>query len=130
MNTRAQTNAFNHKPGDGLHYITDNFRILENGDVSYGETSEGCCILNAHVLCSVFELPPFWELWNKIYPKDPMSMDDAATIIDGALKFTELCEPQIPDNTTAVLEDLESVGYPEFAEAIRSELCKRGINTS
>lgn len=108
---------FKHKVGDGLHYITDNFKTFPDGNFQLGDTSEGCILFNLEVILSNNGIPyTVNDLWNQVYPDDFMAEEDIAYIVGTAVEFAEAFDPTSPDNIADALRDVEAMGCPELAD--------------
>lgn len=112
---------FNHMPGDGVHYINNNARSFPDGSTQEGDTSDLCILLNLELILahngSDMSVP---DLWNGVYPEDFMSEQDFGFILSVSIDGCGDFDPTAPDNITAVLDDLVSMGCPELAEAAKS----------
>jgi hypothetical protein len=108
---------FKHKVGDGLHYITDNFKTFPDGTFQLGDTSEGCILFNLEVILSNNGIPyAVNDLWNQVYPDDFMAEEDIAYIVGTAVGLAEAFDPTSPDNIADALRDVEAMGCPELAD--------------
>lgn len=123
-----KTVAFKHSVGDGLHYITDNFRTFSDGSFQLGDTSEPCVLFALEVLLWRHNLPYLLqELWSEVYPNDFMALEDAAYILGPAVLFTESFDPHSPENIRDVLSDLAAIGCPELANRVKQLLEEKGV---
>lgn len=112
-----------HSPGDGVHYITENFRVFPNGNFQLGDSSEGCILLSTHlVLTNNGVTQSIVDIWNMVYPDDPMSDADFTQIVYCALDFTEKFNPKDPVNIGLVLNDLKSMGCFDLASHVEALL--------
>lgn len=120
---------FKHNVGDGVHYITDNFKVFNNGEIQYGDTSDVCILLNLEIVLSHntkdLSVP---DLWNAVYPNDPMSDDDMGYISFSAIDYCEDFDAKSLDNIASVLDDLRRMGCPELAEYATTALQDAGVS--
>ena len=123
----APAATFPHHVGDGRHLITDTFIVFDNGSCQFGDPSDVCVILHAHMLCTTFRLPSIWALWTEVYPNDPMDRDDAACILSEAKPFTAPCDPTNREDRAAILLDLRAIGCEALALHIQLLLADKGI---
>jgi hypothetical protein len=83
--------------------------------------------MNLHLLCSRFDLPQFWELWNLCYPNDPMDFDDAVTIIGAAVGHMVYANPNVPDDRADIIKDLRDIDRTELASLVTDLLDQQGV---
>lgn len=107
--------AYTHSPGDGFHYIHPD-----------GYTSENCILYTLHVVTFRYNLPGVADLWNTVYPDDPMSFDDTAAIIASALPYINNFQPVSPDDVSAVVDDLRAIRCDELADHVTVLLRNKG----
>jgi hypothetical protein len=124
----GDTIFFNHKVGDGVHYVNDNFKTFKNGTFQLGDTSDVCILLNLEVVLSKNNVPnTVNDLWNLAYPDDFMSEEDIAYIVFSATEYADDFDPSSPDNITSALDDVRAMGCPELADLAKTELQAIGI---
>lgn len=114
--------AFKHSVGDGLHYITNDFHVYENGAFQFGASSEPCVIINAQIICSLYNLPSLVELWNIAYPNEEMTNEDFNEMYYYAAKYTNRFLPHSPEDLADALDDLEAIGRMELADLLRMKM--------
>lgn len=123
-----KTIHFNHRPGDGLHYVNDNARSFPDGSTQLGDTSYLSILLNLETILahsrSTLSVP---DLWNTAYPDDFMSDVDFGFIIVTAVTNTDRFDPSSPDNITAVIDDLRSMGCDELADVAIDHFRSAGL---
>jgi len=124
----TETIVFNHRVGDGIHYITDNPKKFEDGTEQLGDTSEVCIILNIETLLSRHNIEySFNDFWNFVYPEDFMSEADMAYIVYTAIDFTEPFETDSPDDISLAIEDVRAMGCPEVAGFVETLFIDLGL---
>ena len=84
-----------YKAGTGLHYINDNFLVFHDGTYQFGDTSDTCILTNASLVLSYYGLPQLWNVWNSVYPDDPVDQEDTDFFIEQSLPFMEKCDPSV-----------------------------------
>lgn len=113
----ADFNFHKHQVGDGVHYITDHHQVHEDGTEQFGDTSEVCILRTVQAI--LFENNTgltMGDLWNAVYPDDPMSEDDLAVILTNAQPFTEPFDATNQENISAVVYDLREMGCGTLAD--------------
>ena len=107
-----------HRPGDGLHYVSEQFVVFPDGSFQEGGTSEPCILRNVAVLLESHHLPDLHLLWNSCYPDDPMCPADVADLITLAAPFTHPFQPERAADITGAIADLEAIGCSALANLI------------
>lgn len=120
---------FKHTPGDGLHYVTNNFRVFPDGSFQYGDTSENCIITMADAVISKHRLGVFVDLWNSIYFTDPISHSDMSYIMASAIPYIDMQKfiSLAPDDIEAVLDDLRCIHLDALADRIKELLVQKYV---
>lgn len=118
---------FNHKVGDGVHYITNKPVALAGGKHLAGATSEVCILFNLDMVAARYNLPTVDDMWNMVYPEDFMAVEDIAYITDTAFDFTDEFDPSSPEEVAAALQDTRAMGCDELAGYIEQLLRERGV---
>lgn len=113
---------FDHKVGDGIHYITDNPRTFPDGTKQLGDTSELCAILNMETIVAFYDFPSIPDIWNDFYPNDIMSEHDFSYMLWSGLDFCTEFDPASEDNITSVLDDLRAAGLSDLADYYKKKL--------
>ena len=108
---------FNHRVGDGVHYVTKH----------RGDSSENCILYNLFILALRHRIGALNVLWNQVYPEDYMSEEDMAYIVASALPITEPFDPASPDNIRDILSDVRVIKCFELADLIEQLLHSRGL---
>jgi hypothetical protein len=127
MTDKQEVTFFNHRVGDGLHYITDNFKTFPDGSFQLGDTSENCVLYNLHLALFRHGLDRLNILWNQVYPDDTMSFEDLAYIIGSAIHFTEAYSPESPENLRDMLNDIRSIDCGKLADLVENKLKEKGV---
>lgn len=85
-------------------------------------------LLNLQRLLLVTGLPPLRELWNNVYPHDPITISDVAHFysVMGETPFPNF---RVPDERFAVIQDVRSIGYPELADLVAKRLSEKGVSS-
>lgn len=110
---------FPHWVGDGLHYITDQSLLFSDGRVQLGDTSEGCILFNLEIALATNRIPfTVKDLWNIVYPQDPLTHRDMNYIFGASVNYAEDFDPSNFDNLSLVLEDLRAIRCDELAREV------------
>jgi hypothetical protein len=117
---------FKHQIGDGLHYITNNFRVFPDGSFQLGDTSENCILTNLHIILfrHDYRLP---DVWNQVYPEDPLTDRDMAYIGFSSVTESIPFDATSLDNISLVIEDVRAICCDKLADHVTELLREKGL---